>query len=69
MSLASGEGDHFSIVCDVVLADNVPAYRIEVTPFEAGKSETWLPALGQIIALTPEDIARFEDERRAMFFL
>ncbi|MFE0501379.1 penicillin-binding protein 2 [Lysobacter soli] len=48
-----------------VLADNVPAYRIEVTPFEAGKSETWLPALGQIIALTPEDIARFEDERRA----
>ena len=48
-----------------VLADNVPAYRIEVTPFEAGKSETWLPALGKIIALTPEDIARFEDERRA----
>jgi penicillin-binding protein 2 len=48
-----------------VLADNVPAYRIEVTPFEAGKSETWLPALGQIVALTPEDIARFEDERRA----
>ena len=48
-----------------VLADNVPAYRIEVTPFEAGKSETWLPSLSKIIALTPEDIARFEDERRA----
>ena len=48
-----------------VLADNVPAYRIEVTPYEAGKTETWLPALSKIIALTPEDIARFEDERRA----
>ncbi len=48
-----------------VLADNVPAYRIEVTPFEAGKTETWLPDLSKVIALTPEDIARFEDERRA----
>jgi penicillin-binding protein 2 len=48
-----------------VLADNVPAYRIEVTPFEAGKSGDWLPSLAKIIALTPEDIARFEDERRA----
>ncbi|MDR7135443.1 penicillin-binding protein 2 [Lysobacter niastensis] len=48
-----------------VLADNVPAYRIEVTPFEAGKTEAWLPALSKIIALTPEDLARFEDERRA----
>lgn len=48
-----------------VLADNVPAYRIEVTPFEAGKTETWLPELAKVIALTPEDITRFEDERRA----
>ncbi|HEY5802299.1 MAG TPA: penicillin-binding protein 2 [Lysobacter sp.] len=48
-----------------VLADNVPAYRIEVTPFEAGKTEVWLPALSKIIAVTPEDLARFEDERRA----
>ena len=48
-----------------VLADNVPAFRIEVTPFEAGKTETWLPSLSKIMALTPEDIARFEDERRA----
>lgn len=48
-----------------VLADNVPAYRIEVTPFEAGKSGDWLPSLAKIVALTPEDIARFEDERRA----
>lgn len=48
-----------------VLADNVPAYRIEVTPFEAGKTDTWLPSLSKIMALSPEDVARFEDERRA----
>lgn len=48
-----------------LLADNVPAFRVEVTPFEAGKTETWLPSLSRIIALTPEDIARFEDERKA----
>ncbi len=48
-----------------ILADNVPAFRIEVTPFEAGKTDTWLPSLAKIIALSPEDIERFEDERRA----
>lgn len=48
-----------------VLADNVPAYRIEVTPFEAGKTDTWLPSLSKIMSLSPEDVARFEDERRA----
>src|SRR5262245_16461094 len=48
-----------------LLADNVPAYRIEVTPYEAGKTETWLPSLSKIIALSPEDIERFEEERRA----
>ncbi|WP_082124514.1 penicillin-binding protein 2 [Lysobacter capsici] len=48
-----------------ILADNVPAFRIEVTPSEAGDSEDWLPQLAKVVALTPEDIARFEDERRA----
>jgi penicillin-binding protein 2 len=48
-----------------VLADNVPAYRIEVTPFEAGKSDKWLPSLSQIVAISPEDVERFEDERKA----
>lgn len=48
-----------------VLADNVPAYRIEVTPFEAGKPDKWLPSLSQIVAISAEDVARFEDERKA----
>ncbi|RDZ27347.1 penicillin-binding protein 2 [Lysobacter silvisoli] len=48
-----------------ILADNVPAFRIDVTPSEAGKTETWLPALSQLIALSPEDIQRYENERKA----
>ena len=48
-----------------VLADNVPAYRLDVTPLEAGPSRDWLPALRRIVALDDEDLARFEDERRA----
>lgn len=48
-----------------ILADNVPAFRIEVTPSEAGDSEKWLPQLARVIALTPEDISRFEAERKA----
>ncbi|ALN93394.1 penicillin-binding protein 2 [Lysobacter gummosus] len=48
-----------------ILADNVPAFRIEVTPSEAGDSEKWLPQLAKVVALTPEDIARFEGERKA----
>ncbi|SDZ10971.1 penicillin-binding protein 2 [Lysobacter sp. yr284] len=48
-----------------ILADNVPAFRIEVTPSEAGDSEKWLPQLARVVALTPEDISRFEAERKA----
>jgi penicillin-binding protein 2 len=48
-----------------ILADNVPAFRIEVTPSEAGDSDKWLPQLARVIALTPEDISRFEAERKA----
>ncbi len=42
-----------------VLADNVPAYRLDVTPLEAGPAEQWLPALRRIVALDDEDIADF----------
>ena len=48
-----------------VLADNVPAFRLEVTPEEAGPVEEWLPALQRVVALTPEDVERFKDHRRA----
>lgn len=48
-----------------ILADNVPAFRLDVTPREAGDSEVWLPQLQGIVALSEEDIAGYEDGRRA----
>ena len=48
-----------------VLADNVPAYRLDVTPLESGPPEAWLPALRRIVALDDEDIAAFLDARKA----
>ena len=47
-----------------VLADNVPAFRLEVVPEEAGDPDRWLPALQRIVALDPEDVARFHEERK-----
>ncbi|HEY7599846.1 MAG TPA: penicillin-binding transpeptidase domain-containing protein, partial [Candidatus Limnocylindrales bacterium] len=47
-----------------VLADNVPAYRLDVTPLEAGPPEEWLPALRRIVALDDEQVAEFEEARR-----
>ena len=48
-----------------ILADNVPAFRLEVTMNEAGDPDQWLPALSRIIALTPEEIAAFHEARTA----
>ena len=48
-----------------VLADNVPAYRLDVVPDQAGEPKPLLAALGKIVALSPEDIARFEQQRKA----
>ncbi|GAB3340675.1 penicillin-binding protein 2 [Marilutibacter aestuarii] len=47
-----------------ILADNVPAFRVEVTPEEAGPTEDWLPGLAEIFELTAEELAEFEDKRR-----
>src|SRR5688572_11786257 len=46
-----------------ILADNVPAFRLDVTPKEAGPVEDWLPQLQRIVALTPEDIASYQANR------
>ena len=46
-----------------VLADNVPAYRLDVVPDEAGEMKDLAERLSHIVALTPEDIDRFEKER------
>ncbi len=47
-----------------VLAENVPAYRLDIVPSETEDLETTLAGLSKIIALTPEDIARFHDTRK-----
>lgn len=47
-----------------VLADNVPAYRLDVVPAEAGDIDALVASLSKIIALAPDDIARFNDTRR-----
>lgn len=48
-----------------ILADNVPAWRLDVTPSEAGDPATWLPQLTRIVQFDPKDIEHFHDARRA----
>lgn len=48
-----------------ILADNVPAYRLDVQPDRAGDPKQLIAGLSRIIALSPDDIARFNAERKA----
>lgn len=48
-----------------LLAENVPAFRLEVMPEKAGDPQKLVVGLGKIFALTPEDIERFEATRKA----
>jgi len=48
-----------------VLADNVPAYRLDVTPEQAGDIPGLLRRLSKIIVLAPDDIAHFNADRKA----
>ncbi|WP_159016702.1 penicillin-binding protein 2 [Cognatiluteimonas profundi] len=48
-----------------ILADNVPAYRLDVVPDQAGDIPRLLAQLSRIIALTPDDIAHFDADRKA----
>ncbi|CAN5588652.1 penicillin-binding protein 2 [soil metagenome] len=48
-----------------IIADNVPAYRLDVTPEEAGDPKALLAGLSKLIELSPEDIATFERTRKA----
>src|SRR5690606_21690361 len=48
-----------------LLADNVPAYRLDVTPEDAGDPEALVEALSRLIELTPQEVERFHRERRA----
>lgn len=47
-----------------LLADNVPAYRLEIVPEQVKDLEGTLAALAERIALSPEEIERFRDTRR-----
>lgn len=48
-----------------ILAENEQAYRLDVTPEEAGDIRQLVAGLARIIALSSEDIERFDSERRA----
>ena len=48
-----------------LLAENVPAFRLDVLPEKAGDSKRLIAGLSTIFALTPEDIERFEATRKA----
>lgn len=48
-----------------ILADNVPAFRLDVTGSEAGDPDKWLPSLSRIVALSDSDLKHFEETRRA----
>ena len=48
-----------------VLADNVPAFRLDVVPDEAGDLDMLIGKLSKVVALTPEDIERFRKDRKA----
>jgi penicillin-binding protein 2 len=48
-----------------VLADNVPAYRLDVMPQEAGEIDAWLPALRRVVAISDDDVRNLQDQLRA----
>lgn len=48
-----------------ILADNVPAFRLDVVPDKAGDMKRLVAELGKIVVLTPDDIAAFEADRKA----
>src|SRR5690606_11847304 len=48
-----------------LLAENVPAFRLDITPDKVTDMEATLAELGKIIALTPEEIETFNKSRKA----
>ena len=48
-----------------LLADNVPAYRLEVVPEQVRDLEATLQGLGELVQLDDEDLERFRESRRA----
>jgi penicillin-binding protein 2 len=49
-----------------LLADNVPAFRLEITPDKVGDLSATLAALGQLVTITPDELAQFNATRKAI---
>jgi len=49
----------------ILLADNVAAFRLEVTPEQVKNMDTMLEALREVVPLSDDDIARFNALRRS----
>jgi penicillin-binding protein 2 len=48
----------------VLLAENVAAFRLEVTPEQVGDMAAMLDALGRVVPISEDDIARFDNLRK-----
>ncbi|KAF1685266.1 penicillin-binding protein 2 [Pseudoxanthomonas broegbernensis] len=48
-----------------LLAENLPAFRLDITPDKAGDTERLLAELGALIPLSEDEIEHFRNERRA----
>ena len=49
-----------------LLADNVPAFRLEVVPDQTDDLKTTLAGLGQLVNLSAEELQQFESTRQAI---
>ena len=49
-----------------LLADNVPAFRLEITPDKAGDLAATLAGLGKLVTITPDELAHFNATRKAI---
>ena len=49
-----------------LLADNVPAYRLEVVPEQTGDLKATLAGLNELVGLSPEELQLFESTRKAI---
>ncbi|KAF1699250.1 penicillin-binding protein 2 [Pseudoxanthomonas jiangsuensis] len=48
-----------------LLAENLPAFRLDITPDKAGDTERVLAELGRLIALSEEELEHFRKERKS----
>src|SRR4249919_2040295 len=49
-----------------LLADNVPAYRLEVVPDQTGDLKATLAGLSELVSLSAEELQQFQATRKAI---